>query len=138
AGRSGFEFVYVPNVYDFDYMEQEAAGTVPRSALAAEIHYGNNHGKKSLQKTYLARAKATGRVSISPLHKVTSVSPAPSGGYTVVIERLDTTGAATATKTVTADRVFFAAGSVGTSKLLVKMRATGRLPNLNGEVGKGW
>lgn len=43
-----------------------------------------------------------------------------------------------ATKTVTADRVFFAAGSVGTSKLLVKLKATGALPNLNGEVGKGW
>jgi cholesterol oxidase len=39
---------------------------------------------------------------------------------------------------VTADRVFFAAGSVGTSKLLVKLKATGALPNLNGEVGKGW
>jgi cholesterol oxidase len=34
--------------------------------------------------------------------------------------------------------VFFAAGSVGTSKLLVKLKATGALPNLNGEIGKGW
>ncbi|TDD85102.1 GMC family oxidoreductase [Actinomadura darangshiensis] len=138
AERSGFEFVYVPNVYDFGYMEQEAAGTVPRSALAAEILYGNNHGKKSLQKTYLAQAKATGKVAISPLHRVTSVSPASGGGYTVVIEQLDTTGAVTATKTVTAARVFFAAGSVGTSKLLVKLKSTGALPALNGEVGKGW
>jgi cholesterol oxidase len=39
---------------------------------------------------------------------------------------------------VTADRVFFAAGSVGTSKLLVKLKATGALPNLNSEVGNGW
>ncbi|MFC4050468.1 GMC oxidoreductase [Actinomadura syzygii] len=138
AQRSGFEFVYVPNVYDFDYMKREAAGTVPQSALAAEILYGNNYGKKSLQKTYLAQAKATGRVAISPLHKVTSVSPASNGGYTVVIDQLDTSGAVTATKTVTADRVFFAAGSVGTSKLLVQMKATGGLPNLNGEIGKGW
>ncbi|TYB46644.1 GMC oxidoreductase [Actinomadura chibensis] len=138
AQRSGFEFVFVPNVYDFDYMKREAAGTVPQSALAAEILYGNNYGKKSLQKTYLAQAKATGRVAISPLHKVTSVSPASSGGYTVVIDQLDTSGTVTATKSVTADRVFFAAGSVGTSKLLVQMKATGRLPNLNGEIGKGW
>ncbi|MEO3826229.1 GMC oxidoreductase [Actinomadura sp. B10D3] len=138
AQRSGFEFVYVPNVYDFDYMEQEAAGTVAKSALEAEILYGNNHGKKSLQKTYLAQAKATGRVAISSLHRVTSVSPASGGRYAVVIEQLDTAGAVTATKNVTADRVFFAAGSVGTSKLLVKMRATGRLPNLSGEIGKGW
>ncbi|WP_245666556.1 GMC oxidoreductase [Actinomadura latina] len=138
AQRSGFEFVYVPNVYDFDYMEQEAAGTAPKSALAAEILYGNNYGKKSMPKTYLAQAKATGRVSISPLHRVTSVSPASGGGYTVVMETLGTSGDVTGTKTVRADRVFFAAGSVGTSKLLVKLKATGALPNLNGEVGKGW
>ncbi|OQR63093.1 cholesterol oxidase [Streptomyces maremycinicus] len=138
AQRSGFPFVFVPDVYDWDYMKQEAAGTVPKSALAGEILYGNNYGKKSLQKTYLAQAKATGRVSVSPLHKVTSVAPATGGGYTVVIDRLDTGGNTTATKTVTADRVFFAAGSVGTSKLLVKLKATGALPGLNSEVGKGW
>ncbi|MES9538216.1 MULTISPECIES: GMC oxidoreductase [unclassified Actinomadura] len=138
AERSGFEFVYVPNVYDFNYMKQEAANAVPRSALNTEILYGNNYGKKSLQKTYLAQAKATGRVAISAQHRVTSVSPASGGGYTVAIEQIDTTGNVVATKTVTADRVFFAAGSVGTSKLLVKLKATGALPNLNGEVGKGW
>ncbi|MEU7740827.1 GMC oxidoreductase [Nonomuraea sp. NPDC049158] len=138
AQRSGFPFVFVPDVYDWNYMEQEAAGTATKSALAGEILYGNNYGKKSLQKTYLAQAKATGKVTISPLHKVTSVAPAAGGGYTVVIQQINTTGDTTATKTVTADRVFFAAGSVGTSKLLVKLKATGALPNLNSEVGNGW
>ncbi|MEV6150057.1 GMC oxidoreductase [Nonomuraea sp. NPDC052129] len=138
AQRSGFPFVFVPDVYDWNYMEQEAAGTATKSALAGEILYGNNYGKKSLQKTYLAQAKATGRVTISPLHKVTSVAPASGGGYTVVIQQINTTGDTTATKTVTADRVFFAAGSVGTSKLLVKLKATGALPNLDSEVGNGW
>ncbi|WP_438289887.1 GMC oxidoreductase [Streptomyces sp. HUAS TT7] len=137
AGRSGFPFVFVPDVYDWDYMKQESAGTVPKSAVAGEILYGNNYGKKSLQKTYLAQARSTGRVTISPLHRVTSVSPG-SGGYTVVIEQLNTSGDVTATKTVTSDKVFFAAGSVGTSKLLVKLKATGALPNLNGEIGRGW
>jgi cholesterol oxidase len=138
AERAGFPFVFVPTVYDWDYMRQEEAGTVPRSALAGEILYGNNYGKKSLQKTYIDRIRATGRVAISPLHKVTSVAPAAGGGYTVVIDRIDTSGVTTATKTVTADRVFFAAGSVGTSKLLVKLKATGALPGLNNEIGKGW
>ncbi|MFJ2766333.1 GMC oxidoreductase [Streptomyces sp. NPDC087300] len=138
AQRSGFPFVFVPDVYDWDYMKQEAAGTAPKSALDGEILYGNNYGKKSLQKTYLAQARATGRVTISPLHKVTSVSPASGGGYTVVIDQLNTNGDATATKSVTADKVFFAAGSVGTSKLLTRLKATGALPGLNGEIGKGW
>nr|WP_072481963.1 GMC oxidoreductase [Amycolatopsis australiensis] len=138
AQRSGFPFVFVPDVYDWAYMQQEQAGTVPRSALAGEILYGNNYGKKSLQKTYLPRIAATGRVTVSPLHRVTTVTPASGGGYTVVVEQLDTSGAVTATKSVTADKVFFAAGSVGTSKLLVKLKATGALPNLGDEVGKGW
>ncbi|MFD9882785.1 GMC oxidoreductase [Streptomyces alboflavus] len=138
AQRSGFPFVFVPDVYDWDYMKREAAGTAPKSALAGEILYGNNHGKKSLQQTYLARARATGRVTVSPLHKVTSVTPAAGGGYTVTVDQINTTGDTVATKAMTADKVFFAAGSVGTSKLLVKLRATGALPHLNGEVGKGW
>jgi cholesterol oxidase len=138
AQRSGFPFVFVPDVYDWDYMKQEAAGTVPKSALIGEILYGNNYGKKSLEKTYLAQIKATGRVTISPLHKVTSVVPASGGGYTVLIDQLNTNGDTTTTKTVTADKVFFAAGSVGTSKLLVKLKAIGALPNLNNEIGKTW
>ncbi|MET9518216.1 GMC oxidoreductase [Streptomyces sp. NPDC002994] len=139
AQRSGFPFVFVPNVYDWEYMKQEAAGAVPTSALEGEVLYGNNHGKKSLLQTYLARATATGKVTISPLHRVTSVTPAASGGgYTVVIEQINTGGATTATKSVSADKVFFAAGSVGTSKLLIKLKATGALPGLNDETGKGW
>ncbi|MEU9205421.1 GMC oxidoreductase [Streptomyces sp. NPDC048332] len=138
AQRSGFPFVFVPDVYDWDYMEQEAAGTVPKSALDGEILYGNNHGKKSLQQTYLAQARATGNVTISPLHQVTSVTPATGGGYTVVIDELRTDGSVATTKTVVADKVFFAAGSVGTSKLLTRLKATGALSGLNDEIGKGW
>lgn len=137
AQRSGFPHVFVPTVYDWDYMEQEAAGTVPKSALIGEILYGNNYGKKSLQQSYLPKIRATGRVTISALHRVVSVTPA-AGGYAVTVEQLNTNGDPIATKQVTAARVFFAAGSVGTSKLLVKLKATGALPNLNGEVGRGW
>lgn len=127
AERSGFPFLFVPNVYDWDHMEREAAGTAPRSALSGEILYGNNHGKKSLPKTYLAQARATGRVSISPLHRVTSVTPA-ADGYSVTVEQLDTGGTVIATKSVRARRVFFAAGSVGTSKLLCASRPPAPCP----------
>lgn len=137
AQRSGFEFVMVPNVYDFEYMKAEAAGTAMKSALASEIMYGNNAGKRSVDKTYLAQARATGRVRISPLHEVTDVRPV-AGGYQVTVRELNTSGATVATKQVTAAKVFFAAGSVGTSKLLVRLRATGSLPALSDQVGRGW
>ncbi|WP_405485605.1 GMC oxidoreductase [Nocardia sp. NBC_00511] len=138
AQRSGFSYTFVPNVYDFNYMKQEAAGTVTKSALNAEVIYGNNYGKQSLDKTYLAAAVATGKVNITPQHVVTTVSPANGGGFTVVMNQIDTSGKTVTTKTVTAQKVFFAAGSVGTSKLLVTQKATGKLPNLPDSVGTGW
>ncbi|MBM7515650.1 GMC oxidoreductase [Nocardioides nitrophenolicus] len=138
AQRSGFAWTFVPDVYDWNYMKAEQAGTVTRSALDGQVMYGNDHGKKSLVQTYLAQALATGRVNVSALHKVTSVAPASGGGYTVTIDQINTTGDTVATKTVTAAKVFFAAGSVGTSKLLVRLKATGVLPALNNEIGKGW
>ncbi|MFJ6695274.1 GMC oxidoreductase [Streptomyces sp. NPDC091272] len=138
AQRSGFAWTFVPDVYDWNYMVAEDNGSVPKSALGQEILYGNNYGKKTLGKTYLAQARATGRVTVSPLHEVTSVTPAAGGGYLVTIKQLNTSGATVTTKSVKAAKVFFAAGSVGTSKLLVKLKATGALPKLNGEVGKGW
>lgn len=137
AHQSGFATQFVPNVYDWSYMQQEQAGTVTKSALASQVIYGNDHGKRSLDKTYLAAAKATGRLTISSLHEVTQVRPG-SGGYEVTLKQITDTGAVVATKTVTAEKVVFAAGSVGTSKLLVKMRATGNLPDLPSTVGTGW
>jgi cholesterol oxidase len=139
AQNAGYQTTFVPNVYDFNYMKQEQANTVPRSSLASEVIYGNNYGKRSLDKTYLAAAAATGKLTISPLHTVTSVAPATTGGgYSGEMIQSNTAGAVLAHKTVVADRVFFAAGSVGTSKLLVSMKAQGKLANLPSEVGKNW
>ncbi|WP_182346286.1 GMC family oxidoreductase N-terminal domain-containing protein [Tomitella gaofuii] len=138
AHRSGYTTEFVPNVYDFEYMEQEAAGAVTRSALDGEVIYGNNAGKKSLDKTYLAQAAATGLLTVTPLHRVAAVAPTAGGGYSVTMEQLDEQGGVVATTAVTADRVFFAAGSVGTSKLLVSMKGQGHLPNLSPQVGEGW
>ncbi|QLY32778.1 GMC family oxidoreductase [Nocardia huaxiensis] len=137
AERSGFAWTFVPNVYDFGYMKQEQANQVTRSALASEVIYGNNFGKKSVDKTYLAEAVGTGRVGITPMHKVTAVAPT-EGGYKVEMKQIDTSGNTVATKNIVAQRVFFAAGSVGTSKLLVSMKAQGKLPNLPDSVGTGW
>lgn len=137
AQRSGFAWTFVPDVYDWNYMKAEQAGTVTRSALDGQVMYGNDHGKRSLVQTYLAAALATGKVNITPLHRVTSVSPV-AGGYGVTMEKIDTAGNVVATKTVQAAKVFFAAGSIGTSKLLTKLKATGALPALNSHVGQGW
>ena len=139
AERSSFPWRFVPTVYDWNYMKAEAAGTVPKSALAGEVLYGNNAGKKSLQQTYLARRQGDRpgqHLAAAP--GGLGAARVPAARYAVHLEVLGTAGTVTATKEVTADKVFFAAGSVGTSKLLTKLKATGVLPLLNAEVGKGW
>jgi cholesterol oxidase len=42
---AGFASEMLTSGYDYAYMEQEAAGAVPTSALGGEAGFGNNHGK---------------------------------------------------------------------------------------------
>ncbi|WP_129312105.1 GMC oxidoreductase [Streptomyces sp. L2] len=138
AANAGLKTTFVPNVYDFGYMQQEAAGTATRSALAGEVIYGNNHGKRSLDKTYLAAALGTGNVTLHTLERVTSVHRASDGSYVLTAERIDDTGAVVATTQYGCTYLFLGAGSLGTTELLVRARDTGTLPDLAPEVGAGW
>ncbi|WP_079048659.1 GMC oxidoreductase [Streptomyces puniciscabiei] len=138
AGNAGLRTTFVPNVYDFGYMQQEAAGTATRSALAGEVIYGNNHGKRSLDKTYLAAALGTGNVTLHTLEKVTSVGRAADGSYVLSADRIDATGAVVETKQYGCTYLFLGGGSLGTTELLVRARDTGTLPDLNSAVGAGW
>ncbi|QES50504.1 cholesterol oxidase [Streptomyces venezuelae] len=138
AHNTGLRTVFVPNVYDFGYMQREAAGQVPRSALAGEVIYGNNHGKRSLDKTYLAAALGTGNVTIETLRKVTGVRPDPAGGYVLTVQTIDLTGRVTETRELGCGRLFLGAGSLGTTEILLRARETGTLPALSDRVGLGW
>lgn len=138
ASNAGFATTFVPNVYDFDYMQREAAGTAPKSALDAEVIYGNNGGKRSLDKTYLAAALGTGKVTIQTLHQVKGVRQQPDGTYLLTVEQIDTAGKVVAQKEITCKYLFLGAGSLGSTELLLRARDTGTLPNLSGEIGGGW
>lgn len=76
AEKAGLRTTFVPSVYDFGHMQREAAGTATRSALAGEVIYGNNHGKKSLDKTYLAAALGTGNVTIHTMERARGIHAA--------------------------------------------------------------
>lgn len=138
AAKAGFQWRTLDSGYDMAYMEQEEAGLVPKSALGSEGGFGNNYGKKSLDKTYLAEAVGTGLVRIQPLTEVTSISRAGDGRYLVSTKQIDVTGKVLAIRTISCDRLFLGGGSMGTTQLLVKARATGTLPNLNEHVGTRW
>ncbi len=96
AAAAGFGTASVPNVYDFEYMRAEAAGTARKSALGGEVIYGNNAGKRSLDKTYLAAAIGTGRVTVQTLHRVAAINRQSDGTYLLSVHQIDTTGAVVA------------------------------------------
>lgn len=137
AQQAGYKVVDIPNNYDFAYMQAEAAGRVPRSALNGELIFGNNHGKRNLTKTYLGRAEATGRVEIHTMTEVLTVRPA-TGGYRVETQVRNFDGTIVARPTYLARRVYFGAGSVGTTEILLRSAAQGYLTDLSPELGRGW
>ncbi|MER7562772.1 GMC oxidoreductase [Streptomyces sp. NPDC097941] len=138
AGNTGLKTTFVPSVYDFGYMQREAAGTATKSALGQEVIYGNNHGKKSLDKTYLASALGTGNVTIHTMEKVTGISRAGDGSWVLTADRIDYTGAVVETKQYGCTYLFLGGGSLGTSELLLRSRQSGTLPALDASVGAGW
>ncbi|MET9914032.1 GMC oxidoreductase [Streptomyces sp. NPDC006476] len=138
ADNTGLKTTFVPNVYDFGYMQREAAGTATKSALAQEVIYGNNYGKKSLDKTYLASALGTGNVTINTMERVKAVHRASDGSWLLTTDRIDVTGKVVQTKQYSCTYLFLGGGSLGTTELLVRARDTGALPALNSSVGAGW
>lgn len=138
ARKAGFRTTFVPNVYDFKYMQQEADRQVPQSALDREVIYGNNHGKRSLDKTYLAQAMQTGLVNILPLHRVETISEDSNGGYGLKVDVLNTQGEVIQQKQMNCRYLFLGAGSMGTTSLLVKSTALSNMRNTTSSIGHFW
>ncbi len=138
AARAGIESVFLESGYDYAYMEQEAQGLVPASALNQEAAYGNNYGKRSLDKSYLADALATGLLTILALHVVKRIERAPDGTYVVTCDEIDIEGNVIATKSLGCTRLFLGGGSMGTTDLLMRARETGAMPDLSDKVGTAW
>ncbi|WP_089155188.1 FAD-dependent oxidoreductase [Micromonospora sp. NBS 11-29] len=96
---------------------------------------GCRHGaKNTLVKNYLWLAERLG-AQVHPLTTVTAVRPEEAGGYAVHTER---TGAWLRKRraVIHADQVVFAAGALGTQRLLHEMKATGALPALSPRLGE--
>ncbi|NML59035.1 GMC family oxidoreductase N-terminal domain-containing protein [Chryseobacterium cheonjiense] len=137
AHKAGFKTMRVPNVYDFTYMEKEYKNEVPRSAFKTEVIYGNNHGKNSLDKTYLQKALDTGNLEIFDLHCVDDIKMNNDKSYTLNVNQIDTSGKTVAEKIFHCKQLILAAGTMGTLQLLLKSNAENNFP-LHENVGKNW
>ena len=139
AAAAGYPVDYNGSSYSFDYMKAEEAGTVERSAFAFEQQFGNNHGRiGSVDQTYIASALATGRVTLRALTEVTGIRRERSGEYVVSTRTIDRWGTETGTEEIGCEKLFLAAGVLGTNQILLRARETGGLPNLNDALGRGY
>lgn len=138
AAAVGLATVKIPQVYDMDYLAREQAGLVPRSALRQEVIYGNNHGKQSLDHTYLADALGTGRVTIQALTRVDGFRRDPDGTYVLSLVQIDERGSVVRQREIGCGALVLAAGSLGSTELLLRARDGGALPDLPASVGAGW
>lgn len=139
ATTAGFPNRLYDIAVDWNIVREEINGTKKPSAIIGEHWFGINSGaKNSLDRNYLAKAEATGFVDILPMHLATTITEVPGHGYRVLCRQIDETGETVVEKSFTCRYLFLAAGSMGTSKLLVKAKATGTLPKLNDDVGKYW
>ncbi|OHV58737.1 cholesterol oxidase [Pseudofrankia sp. BMG5.36] len=139
APKAGLQTFRVPLPIDWSFVRGELSGKYVPTYTTSDIGFGvNNGGKHSIDVTYLAAAEATGKAQVQPLHVVRDISLAPNKKWVLSIDRIDTAGAVQEQKSITADAVFLNAGSLGTTRLLVKAKAKGLVPNLPSGIGTQW
>lgn len=137
--RAGFRTSALDSTFDWAVIRDELAGTAPLSATVGNSDFGCGNGaKKSLTRSYLPAALATGHVRLRALHEVIALQRRRRGGYRVGVRRLDTTGTVLETLELSCDMLFLAAGTLNTNRLLVAARERGDLADLPAAVGTGF
>ena len=91
-----------------------------------------HNAKNTLVKNYLHLAESAG-AEVHPLTTVTAVRPRTGGGYEVETRRTDRR--LRPHRTITAEQVIFSASTMGTQKLLHRMRDQGHLPGVSDRLG---
>jgi cholesterol oxidase len=136
--RAGYTTQPVDGIWNWDVVRSELAGRSRRSCTAGLSNLGNSNGAKfDLNQNYLAQARATGRTRVFAGHTVLNIWR-DGQRWVIDAQRRHPDGRQLDRYHLTCDMLVLAAGSVGTSELLVRARALGHLPNLNAEIGRGW
>lgn len=137
--RAGYGVEKIPMPIDWDYALAELRGDMKPSYTNGDCALGvNNGGKHSVDETYLKQAEATGKVTVATHHDVTRIARAKDGRWKIHIDRTDDAGHVLEQKVLTTRALVMAAGSLNTSKLLVRAGATGAVPDLPDGLGEGW
>ncbi len=92
-----------------------------------------HNAKNSVDKNYLYLAERAG-AAVFPEHEAVDVAALPHGRYGVTSQRPGT-WLRKRRRTFTADHVVFAAGALGTTRLLLRLADAGRLPGASSRIG---
>lgn len=137
--KAGLPVSKIPMPIDWNYALAELRGEMKPSYTNGDGALGvNNGGKHSVDVTYIAAAEATGLVKVEILHHVTEIERAKDGQWTVYVDRTDSAGTVLENKILTAGTLVMAAGSLNTTKLLVRAAAKKTIPDLPDALGTGW
>jgi cholesterol oxidase len=135
---AGYEPAPIESIFNWSVIRSELIGSVRKSATVGLSNHGNSNGAKyDLNQNYLSWAEATGLATVYPGQEVQSIGW-DGNRYLVEVISRSVTGELQEPYTLTCDRLFLAAGSVGTSELLVKAQAESTLANLNEHIGQDW
>jgi cholesterol oxidase len=93
------------------------------------------NARNTLDLNYIAIAEDTRRATVRPLHIARGIAPI-SGGYQVTYDEIVPGGLMPGS--VTSRLVIVAAGSMGSTELLLQCRQAGTLPGLSAKLGSGW
>jgi cholesterol oxidase len=140
ATRAGMDVVRSEVGFNWNIIREEVQGTRKAFASVGEYVFGCNSGAKStLDRNYLADAAATGNVAIHTLHNVVAVRRNRwTGAYEVHCEVLSEAGFVIDRHIIDCQYLFMAAGSVHTTRLLLRAKALADIPTLNDGVGEAW
>lgn len=139
AAKAGMEVVRSEVGFDWNVIREEVEGKREPFASVGDWVFGCNSGaKKTLDRNYIAEAYATGNVEIFTLHNVETIRQKNgSTTFEVHCDVLNQYGFVQESHIIECQYLFVAAGSINSTKLLLKSKEKGDLA-VNDGVGLEW
>lgn len=136
---AGYNPQPIDGIWNWDVVRKEFFYRTRPSSIIGESNHGNSNGAKfDLNQNYLKYAEQSGYTTIYPGTQVKAIGRDSDGTYQVEVKQIDPMGETIDEYTLACDYLFLAAGSIGSTELLLKARELGDLPNLNEHIGQGW
>lgn len=137
--QKGYPLAKIPMPIDWNFALAELRGEMKPSYTNGDCAVGvNNGGKHSVDVTYIAAAEATGKCTVATQHNVTDVALGPDGRWTINVDRIGTDGTVLEKKILTAQALVMAAGTAGTTRLLMRAAGKGLIPDMPDGLGANW